>query len=95
MTTPPLLNTPIWTYVLTSQSLTFTVADNIKILALNCLSGTVNVTGGQQIGRLSLPSGPIQLSTTNQNLTIGGEENPISLVTVDATSGSVQLVAYF
>lgn len=79
----------IFTYTLTSAILTIIADYGITKIAFRLLSGTVTVTGTMKIGSIS--SSALTLTTDNP-LAISDDE-PIESLVIDATSGSVEIIA--
>ena len=85
-------NTQIYTDTLTSK-ITITAVNNVYVVALLYVSGTVTVKGSNYL--LGNPSTAIGLSSSNPSLVIGGTQQPIDGLVIDASGGNCQIICYF
>lgn len=92
MSTPPLFQTPCWTNTLTSK-LTITADDNIKMISICYVSGTVTISGNASVQGTA--SSALTMVSAQPIITIGGSGLPIANLVIDASSGNCQVIAYF
>lgn len=85
----PVINpTNIGTFTISNSTVTITSEMGFRVVAMKLVSGTVRYNGSLRLNGTG--SDPFTLSA-NDPVTIGGDE-PIGGLTIDATSGVVQVI---
>jgi len=79
----------IFTYVLTNETLLIKSEYGVRSIAMKLVSGNASFYGTMKLGSLS--SGSIPL-VVNDSVTVS-DDNNIDGLTIDATAGSVQIIA--
>jgi hypothetical protein len=81
----------IFTYVLTSGTLTISETDGVTAVAMKLLSGAATYAGTKKIG--TIDSTPTSL-IVDKAITVTSEQTKyIDSFTIDATGGSVEIIA--
>jgi hypothetical protein len=84
-----MLDDNIFTYTLTGSVLTLIPDYGVKSIAFNLLGGVVTVVGTMRLGAIN--STPLTL-IDSKPMTIS-DDNIISSLVIDATAGSVEIIA--
>jgi len=81
-----------WTYVLNGESLLINESFNLKNISIELISGTGNFSGETTSNGLASENVPLYVNKP-VTLTSGGYNN-ISGITIDGTSGVINIVAF-
>lgn len=81
-----------WTYVLSGESITITQDNNFKTMSFELISGTGSFTGETQSNGLASES--IALIINKPVTLASGSINNISGITINGTSGVINIVAF-
>lgn len=81
----------IFTYTLTGGTLTINETDGVTAVAMKLLSGTGTYQGTKKIGTIDSTATPL---VVNNGVTVTAEQTKyIDSFTIDATGGSVEIIA--
>ncbi len=81
----------IFTYTLTSGTLTINETDGITAVAMKLLSGTATYAGTKKIGNVDSTPTPL---VVDKSITVTSEQTKyVDSFTIDATGGSVEIIA--